>query len=328
MATAPPIVQANKDNLLGLIQTTCGELGIRQPPQIFGSTDNQVIQLLALAQREGKQFYKRCTRISGWQQLRKQYVFNLQGYNVDLSGNSITGNITAGSPLITNVSYAGAATAPNASGSWQVLGSDVPYDANIVGISGTTITMDQNNTVTKTGEVLSFAQTAYAFPADFGYYQTMTSWDRSFRWQMLGPLEAQEWQVLKSGISPTGPRRRFRIMQGFWQVDPPLTSGNELIVFEYFSNAWCQSVSGTAQSFWAMDTDFYSLDDDCFILGLKWRWKAAKGLDYQQEKVDYEMLCDLEAARNGGNRDLPLNAQASGIRLLSEQNVPDTGFGT
>jgi hypothetical protein len=154
-----------------------------------------------------------------------------------------------------------------------------------------------------------------------------TSWDRDFRWQLLGPLEAQEWQVLKSGISPTGPRRRYRIMGGLLYIDPvPTAINNE--VFEYYSNAWCQSVGGTVQSTWAADTDYYILDDDAFILGLKWRYLAAKKLDYQEEYNTWVDKCERNMARNAGNRNLPLNASASGIRLLNSQNVPDTGFGS
>lgn len=314
---APVIVQANKLSLLGLIQATCAELGIRQPTQIFGATDNQTVQLLALAIREGKDFYNQGQRIGGWQELRKQYIFYLTGVT------GYTGTITANTYTITGIT-------PNTTGlvaGYGVSITGMPNDTHILTVdSSSQITVDQQATSTATA-AFTAGQDAYSFPNDFGYYQTMTSWDRSFRWQMLGPLEAQEWQVLKSGISPTGPRRRFRIMDNLWYVDP-VPSATEEIVFEYFSNAWCQSSIGTAQTTWLADTDYYSLDDDVFILGLKWRWKAAKGLDYQEEKISYELLRERLQARNGANRDLPLNAQASGIRLLNDSQVPDTGYGT
>ncbi|NDC25364.1 MAG: hypothetical protein EBZ49_14720 [Proteobacteria bacterium] len=79
---------------------------------------------------------------------------------------------------------------------------------------------------------------------------------------------------------------------------------------------------------WAADGDYYTLDDDAFILGLKWRILAAKKLDYGQEKQDYDMLCQRLVSRNGGNRDIPINAQASGMHLINNANIPDTGFGS
>ncbi len=316
---APPIVQANKKNLLGLVQAACNELAIRSPSQIFGNTDNQVVQLLALAIREGKDFYNQAQRIAGWQALRQQNVFNFLPSVTGFTGTVSTSilQLTALS-LNTNLLSVG----------MVVSGTGIQYDTHIVSIdSSSQVTLDQQPTIAGTAVALTFSTDRYSVPNDFAYYMTTTSWDRSFRWQLLGPLEAQEWQVLKSGISPTGPRRRFRIMGNYWYVDPPPTAV-ETCVFEYYSNAWCQSVAGVAQNIWLADTDYYTLDDDAFILGLKWRFKAAKGLDYSQDKETYDLLMQRLMADNGANRDLPMNAQASGIRLLNEQNVPDTGFGS
>lgn len=316
---APPIVQANKQNLLGLIQTACGEMGIRKPTQIFGATDNQTIQLLALANREGKEFYNQAMRIGGWQELRQAKVFNLTAANT-----SFTGTVSISSAQLTALSSNTSALSVG----MAVSGSGIQYDSHIISIdSSSAVTLEQVPTIAGTAVALSFGVDRYSLPTDFAYYMANTSWDRSFRWQLLGPLEAQEWQVLKSGISPTGPRRRFRIMGGYWYVDPVPTA-IETCVFEYYSNAWCQSVLAVAQNAWVADTDYYTLDDEAFILGLKWRFLAAKKLDYTQEKMDYDLLVERLKARNGANRDLPLNAQASGIRLLNPQNVPDTGFGS
>lgn len=315
---APPIVQANKQPLLELIQTACQELGVRSPSQIFGATDNQTIQLLALANREGKDFYNQSMRINGWQELRQANIFNLA------AAINLTATVSSSVPQITAIS----GNTNVLSVGMAVTGSGIQNDTHILTIdSSSQVTLDQQPTISGTLVALAFGTDRYALPNDFAYYMATTSWDRSFRWQLLGPLEAQEWQVLKSGISPTGPRRRFRIMGNYWYVDPVPTAV-ETVVFEYYSNSWCQSSLGAAQSFWNADTDYYSLDDECFILGLKWRFLAAKKLDYTQEKETYDRLVQRIMARNGANRDLPLNAQASGIRLLNSNNIPDTGFGS
>ena len=85
---------------------------------------------------------------------------------------------------------------------------------------------------------------------------------------------------------------------------------------------------GTAQTAWAADTDLYKLDEDCFIQGVKWRFLRAKGLDYAEEKAAYDADCIRVLSRDGGNRDLPINAVSPGsVRLLSDANIPDTGYG-
>ncbi len=42
--------------LLALVQQACSEINIPQPSALISSTDDQAIQLLALANREGKDF--------------------------------------------------------------------------------------------------------------------------------------------------------------------------------------------------------------------------------------------------------------------------------
>src|ERR1700743_1426211 len=89
------IVQANKLNLLGLLAAACDELGIRTPTSIVGNNDPQIKQLLALAKREGKEFYQMGMRNGGWQEIRAESVF-------DTNFRETTGNITNGSAVLTN----------------------------------------------------------------------------------------------------------------------------------------------------------------------------------------------------------------------------------
>lgn len=167
----------------------------------------------------------------------------------------------------------------------------------------------------------------YAFPTDIQYLIPSTGWSRSYRWQLLGPLEAQEWQVLKSGISPTGPRTRYRIMAGKIYFDP-VPSAAQDIAFEYYSNAWCQSQANVPQTAFAADNDTFILPDNLLVLSMKWRVLRAKGLDYTQEKDDFDAALERALSRAGSSRSLPLNAQSPrSINLLGNANVPDTGFG-
>lgn len=315
---SPSIVTANKLNLLGLIGAAANELGIKAPLSIVNNVDPQAAQLLSLAKREGKDFYQMGGRRGGWQASRQENLFQTVAYTV-------TGNTTSGSAIITNIS---STTGLDTNFSLNS-GAGIPASARILSVdSATQVTLDQACTATGAGITIIFGQDSYPLPNDFSYFIQMTWWDRAYRWQMAGPLSAQEWQVLKSGLSPIGPRRFFRIMNNRFFIHPaPSASGNTL-VYEYFSNAWCQSAAGAAQSTWLADTDYYNFDDDAFILGLKWRFKAAKGFDYEQEKSDYDVACERLIARDGGNRDIRTNVQAKDVFLLNYNNIPDTGFGT
>lgn len=318
--TAPAIVTANKLNLLNLIGAVIGEIAFTTiPTSIINNADPTIVQLLALAKREGKEFYQTGMRRGGWQALRGENIFTTLAY-------SVTGTTTSGSAVITGIS----STTGLVAGTFSVAsGTGIASNARIVSVdSGTQVTLDQACTASGTGTTIVFGQDAYTLPNDFQYFQQLTWWDRSYRWQMVGPLTAQKWQVLKSGLSPIGPRRFFRIMNNKFYIHPAPSVTGDTLVFEYFSNSWCQNSVGVAQSIWAADTDYYSLDDDAFILGLKWRFKAAKGLDYDQDKRDYDIHCERLMARDGGNIDLITNTQARDVYLLNYNNIPDTGFGS
>jgi hypothetical protein len=239
--------------LLSHVQTVCQELGFALPTGVIAATDAQTLQMLALANREGKEASVLVTKNGCWQALRKSFTITL------------------------------IASTPN-----------------------------------------------YALPADLNFAMVKTAWDVNFKWQLLGPLSPQEWDVLVYGISPVGPRRRYRIINGQFSVNPTPSAadaGNQL-AFEYVTNKWCQSNAAVGQTAFAADTDTYLLDDDMMQLGIKWRFLRAKGLDYMEEKEAWERQRDLAISGDGFSRDLPINSTASGVHLLGEANVPDTGFGS
>ena len=302
-----------------MVQNACDELGITSPASIIGNTDPQVRQLLALSNREGKEIYEMGGRTGGWQELVKTYSFTTAGIT------GLTGNVTQGSAVITNISSTSGISATT----WCVTGNGLQYPSRIVSVdSSTQVTVDMPATITGTAVALTFGQDTYSMPSDFSYFVPQTFWDTPFRWQLLGPMSAQEWEVLKRGISPTGPRKRFRIMDGNFYIDPIPSTNTAVEIFEYYTDAWCNSATGTAQPQWAADTDTYALDDELMIMGIKWRFLRAKGLDYSEESAQWNTRLERLQARNGGERTLPLNATSEGVNLINSQNCPDTGFGS
>jgi len=239
--------------LLTLIQNAIDELGsLATPSFIIGNSDQTVKQFLALANREGKEFFDMAGSSNGWSELRKTATFNMVA-----------------------------------------------------------------------------AQETYPLPSDFQYFLSQTIWDSNYRWQLLGPLDEQEWNVLKYGLSPTGPRVRFKIANNLIYLNPiPAAGVTDTIAYSYLSNGWCKSSGGTAQTEWLADTDTYALNEECFVLGLKWRWLRSKGLSYDEEKDTYARAAERALSRSGGTRAIPLNASGDGLRLLNNSNVPDTGFGS
>lgn len=306
---------------LQLVQKACGEIGIPVPSLVIGGQDDTSVQLLALSNRESKLFSQMANKSGGWQKLHKEYTFTTQGVS------SITGNTVNGSPIITGMN-----TVTGITVGMVATGNGISYgpQVTVLSIGVNTVTLSANVTATQVGVNLTFGNDNYPFPSDLEYFINKTFWDGSYRWQLLGPLEAQEKQILRYGISPVGPRRRFWIRNNRVYINPVPTNYTDVIAYDYFSNAMILGSDGvTAQNQWLNDNDTYLLDEDCFVMGLKWRFLRAKGLDYTQEKSDYDDECTRILGRDGAERDLPMNAQAlNTVNLISEANVPDTGYGT
>ena len=284
-------------SLLTIVQQAFGEIGLGSPTQVNGSSDPNLIKADALVQRACLELRDATQAADYWPVLRRQFLFNLQGIG------PFTGTMTAGSPVITGVTFTGTGTGlAGVQAGWQASSKYLLNDTAVVSVNvgAQTVTLNQNANASGTDTQLAFGQEAYPLPTDLNYWIPQTGWDRNFRWQMLGPVTAQEWQVLKSGISPVGPRLRYRLMQGMIYINPS----------PYVPTGQASPIS------------------DLIALSLKWRMLKALGMSYLEEYDEYEKALQRRAGRETMPRNLPMNARSSGIRLLNAQNVPETGFGS
>lgn len=168
-------------------------------------------------------------------------------------------------------------------------------------------------------------QQAYAFPSDILYYRPSTGWDRSTHWMMAGPMSDREWQALRSGVVVASPRLRFRLYGGQMQIDP-IPSSADTLVFEYVSKNWCASASGTPQSTFMADTDVPIINDDLFVLGLKWRTLAARGFNYAEEKAAYMEARDRNIAQANMGGPLDLTRRMPRVGGLGLPQIPEGNF--
>ncbi len=313
--------------LLTIIQDACAELSLPIPPTVIGNRDPQVSQLLALSNREGFEFAGSQGQWSGWPELRKEYTFQL----VPASGGNngvYVGDTTENSNIITGI-----ADTTGILVGYGVSGGSILTGSLVTAVTPTTVTLNTPANATSPDLNFSFGQVAYDLPDDIQMFISATQWDRNFRWQMLGPLSAQEWQTIVSGICPVGPRLRFRVMEGtantmqMWIQPPPGAQQTDTVAYEYTSVNWCKSASGTRQPRWAADTDLYLWPEQTQVAGVKWRFLSAKGLPFSEELRLYENAKQRQVARSGGNKTLSLNSRQYGQHLLGWANVPSTGFG-
>jgi len=143
----------------------------------------------------------------------------------------------------------------------------------------------------------------------FRFIKNQTIWSRTRRLPVCGPLDPQEWQMLKA-LYVEGPYYRFRIRGGKLLVNPvpPVESW----YFEYVSKNWLTDSTGvTYRQYFANDADVTLLPEELLLTGLRWRWKKEKGLDYAEDFRTYEHQVNDALGRDGGKPILYMDESKS-----------------
>jgi len=297
--------------MLQLVQQATAELNLAVPSYVVGNTSQDVQQVLALMNASGYEL----TKEYDWQALEKEYRFYTQYV-------ATTGNTTANSYVVTGIpSTTGLTT------QYSITGTAVNQDTYVSVVnSSTQVTMSQMASTTTTGGTINFSQTIYDLPADFETITDRTQWDKTKHWEMLGPEDAQQWQWLKSGYISTGPRVRWRILGGQFQIWPPMTT-SEYLGFEYRSKGWAESSTGTVKNSFTADSDTTFFDDRIMVLYTKLKYFQVKSFDTTALQQDYQRYLSIVKANDKGSATLSFAPYPSKV-LIGYANIPDSGYGS
>ncbi len=148
-------------------------------------------------------------------------------------------------------------------------------------------------------------------------------WNRSNTMPVFGPLTPQTWQQRKSS-NITGPYAEYRIRGDELFFIPAPSAGLD-VAFEYVSKNWVSTSIATTASAWTNDADTAFLDEQLMTMGLVWRFKQAKGFDYDEDFVKYERRVMDAMARDGSKPriDCGNNMPMLGLRVPEGSwNVP------
>lgn len=212
--------------MLQVVQYMCRRTNVPVPSTAYGTTDPQVLQMIALLEEEGNDLAMR----GGWERL------------------TIEGSFT------------------------------------------TVAAEDQ-------GAITTLASNG------FRYIKNNTIWDRTTRLPVCGPMTSADWQAMKA-FTNTGPRFRFRIRTGKLIVNPAPPASDSWY-FEYITKNWITDSTGvTYKNYFTADTDLILLPEELVLMGLRWRWKKEKGLDYAEDFRTYEAQVKDALGRDGGKRNL------------------------
>ena len=145
-------------------------------------------------------------------------------------------------------------------------------------------------------------------------YQSAT-WCRPKTWTTTTTFAAGAYCWYNGNIYKTS-------LGGLTGVNPPVhTSGSSSdggVSWTYQSMAY--------EKFLA-DTDEAILNPQLIIMGIKWRWRQSKRLEFNDLKKEYEDAIMQGSSKFSGAPVLYLHGNRRKMKLISLDNAPDTGYG-
>lgn len=297
--------------MVQLVQQVSNELGLVSPSTVAGNNAQDVIQTLALMNASGYELLRR----HDWRALTKPYRFTVQFLTT-------TGTWTTSAATVTGI--------PDTTGldtTYMAVGTGIGQDTFIQSVdSGSQVTLNQIPASAGTGASITFAKVKYALPTDYDAIVPRTQWDKSKRWEMLGPESPQQWEWLLSGYISTGPRIRWRLYGDYFQIWPPTTTA-EYLGFEYRSKGWALSASGAVKNSFTADDDTCIFPDRVMVLFTKLKYFEAKGFDTTALYRDFMMELETVKAQDMSAATLSF-APRPGTVLIGYDNIPDSGYGS
>ncbi len=297
--------------LIQNIQDVCLELGLPVPGVAANNSDETILQLVALLNRVGDTL----TTENNWQVLAKEYRFETN--QIQVNGSIVDNALTIQVDDVTGITT-----------NFQVTGNGVLQDTYVTAVDTLTNTVTINIPATGTfvDTTFTFGQANYPMPSDYQRTVNKTQYNKTNRWSVIGPKTAQEWQWIKASYITTGPRMRYRIMGNEFVVWPAAYGANVVLGFEYQSNAWVESATGVPQTKALADTDTFLFPDRLLVLGTKLKYFEIKGFDTTTLFSDYQRELSKFKAQDAGADTLSMAPRYPNI-LLTQNNLPDTGFG-
>jgi hypothetical protein len=124
-------------------------------------------------------------------------------------------------------------------------------------------------------------------------------WNTSQDWPLHGPVNAEEWTdlIVRNVVSLP---QYWRLIGGVLNIEQP-RSGDGMR-YEYISNKWIKQAGTTLATTLSADTDTFVFPESILELGLVWRFKQAKQLDYAEDMKTYELHVKQAIESDKGGR--------------------------
>ena len=153
------------------------------------------------------------------------------------------------------------------------------------------------------------------FPSDFLRFIPQTWFNRTRHWKLPDPLSPEEWQARKAVLA-VAVIPEIIIAGGVMKFAPQPPTG-DTIAYWYIKNAIGTRLAVSPETSrqditrFQADTDTTFWDDELLILGIEMNYRAGEGLDYAQQKMDFEDCLAGYFTQDGGRKVIDMDGRSS-----------------
>lgn len=142
------------------------------------------------------------------------------------------------------------------------------------------------------------AEQTNGFPDDARRLISGSFFNRTTRRPLRGPISPQEWQAIQAQPVAASAYIAWRERDDAFLVTPTPAAG-ETIAYEYITRTKAIAEDDEEKNDISADTDTILVAESLVRLGLRWRFRQAKGLDYAEDMATYERKKHNARAVNG-----------------------------
>ncbi len=132
--------------------------------------------------------------------------------------------------------------------------------------------------------------------------------NQSWFWGYAEAPDLNTWTQMQNGYYLGVAHPGWWMLLGDQFQFQPAPAADATATFPYISRNFARSGTGEGKAVFTNDEDTFVLEDRLLTLGLIWRWRAQKRLEYAEDLQTYEIALSQAQARDKGSRVIRHNA--------------------
>lgn len=173
-------------------------------------------------------------------------------------------------------------------------------------------------------------QGVYLWPADFRVLAPQSVFNKSEYYELKGSTGLQYWELLKYGKLGTLAREKFRAVYPLGAPGIEITPapvGVQSLVAVYYSNQYARDATGVGIASYLNDTDVAKIPERYVQLGVRWRFRRAKGLDFSAELAEYNSTVQTQFAKYTAQGEIRVGGAKRRFESLTNGYIRKDGYG-